>query len=59
MSSKTSSVYIDLTEPVTVSQSDSDSVEHSDSDRGNNGNESDQLCASDCCIVISDSEDER
>ena len=57
MSSKTSSVYIDLTE--TVSQSDSDSVEHSDSDRGNNGNESDQLCASDCCIVISDSEDER
>ena len=55
-----SSVYIDLTE--SVSQSDSDSLsELSDNDPGNNEieSDSDQQCASDCCVVISDCEDKR
>jgi hypothetical protein len=57
-----SSVYIDLTE--SVSQSDSDSLsELSDNDPGTRNdeieNDSDQLCASDCCVVISDGEDKR
>ena len=60
MSSETSSVYIDLTE--SISQSDSDSLsELSDYGPGmhNNGSESDQHCASDSCIIISDCEGER
>ena len=52
MSSEASSVYIDLTE--SVSQSDSESVER----YGDNASESDQR-ASDCCVVISNSEDKR
>ena len=63
MFSETSSVYIDLTE--SISQSDSDSLsELSDYGPGMhnnvNGSESDhQHCASNSCIIISDCEGER